>query len=273
MTKKARQYKPSTIRLLDTLSGNQCAWPNCTKKLIAEDEKSIVSKICHIEAASKNGSRYNPQMDDDERRHFNNLILLCDEHHTIIDNKENEKKYPVELLKEWKRNHESKLLHSALQKNPMLLSDAIKSISNIDFNDENDDNSSKAFNIKDKISFNAIKRNKARIEDYKIYYSKLNTLYAELETAGDFRKEKLLRNIKLIYLQVKGKYVTDSTDTMSIIRKNADNIIEDIENQLLEMVEKDVTLYKEDIIFGIAVIMVDAFMRCKILEEPENDYK
>ena len=270
MTEKARRYKPSTVRRLDTLSGNQCAWPDCTKKLIAEDKKSIVSKICHIEAASKNGPRYNPQMDDDERRHFNNLILLCDEHHTIIDNKENEKKYPIALLKVWKRNHESNLLHSTLQKKPMLLNIAINAISNIDFNDENDDNNSKVFNINDKISFNAINRNKALIEEYKIYYSQLNVLYSELETAGAFRKEKLLRNIKLIYLKVKGKYLIDSEDTMNIIRQNADNIIEDIENQLLEMVEKDTMHYEEDITFGISVIMVDAFMRCKILEEPEK---
>lgn len=270
MTERARQYKPSTVRRLDTLSGNQCAWPGCTKKLIAEDEKSIVSKICHIEAASKDGPKYNPKMDDDERRHFNNLILLCDEHHTIIDNKENEKKYPVELLKEWKRNHESKLLHSTLQKKPTLLSIAINAISNIDFNDENEDNSTKPFNINDKISFNAIKRNKTLIEEYKIYYSQLNALYSELETAGSFRKEKLLRNIKLIYLKVKGKYVIDSADKMNIIQQNADNIIEDIENQLLEMIEKDAKHYEEDITLGISVIMVDAFMRCKILEEPEK---
>lgn len=270
MPEKARQYKPSTVRRLDTLSGNKCAWPGCTKKLIAEDGESIVSKICHIEAASKDGPRYNPQMDDDERRHFNNLILLCDEHHTIIDNKENEKKYPVETLKEWKRNHESKLLHSKLQKKPMLLSIAINAISNIDFNDENEDNGKKSFDINDKISFNAIKRNKALIEEYKIYYSQLNSLYSELETAGDFRKEKLLRNIKLIYLKIKGEYVTDSTDIMNIIRQNADNIIEDIENQLLEMIENDPKHYEEDITFGISVIMVDAFMRCKILEEPKE---
>ena len=270
MTEKARKYKPSTLRRLDTLSGNQCAWPGCTKKLIAEDEKSIVSKICHIEAVNKEGPRYNPQMDDDDRRHFNNLILLCDEHHTIIDNIENEKKYPVELLKEWKRNHESELMHSTLHKKPMLLSIAIDAISKINFNDENEDNNTKSFNINDKISFNAIKRNKVLIEEYKIYYSQLNTLYSELEIAGNFRKEKLLRNIKRIYLKVKGKYVIDSTDTMKIIRQNADNIIEDIENQLLEMIEKDEKHYEEDIIFGISVIMVDAFMRCKILEEPEK---
>ena len=270
MTEKARQYKPSTVRRLDTLSGNQCAWPGCPKKLIAEDEKSIISKICHIEAASIDGPRYNLKMTDDDRRHFNNLILLCDEHHTIIDNKENENKYPVELLKEWKRNHESKLLHRTLQNQPTLLSVAINAISDINFDDENDDKDSKPFSIDEKISFNAIKRNKALIDEYKIYYSQLNTLYTELETAGSFRKEKLLRNIKRIYLKIKGLYVKDYAEPMKIIQQNADSIIEDIENQLLEMIEKDSKHYGDDITFGISVIMVDAFMRCKILEEPEK---
>lgn len=270
MTEKARQYKPTTVRRLDTLSGNQCACPNCSNKLIAEDEKSIVSKICHIEAASKEGARYNSNMSDDDRRHFNNLILLCDEHHTIIDNKENEEKYPVALLKEWKRNHESKLLHSTLRNKPTLLSIAINAISDINFNDGDDNDGTKPFNIDDKISFNAIKRNKSLIEEYKIYYSQLNTLYSELEKAGSFKKEKLLRNIRLIYLKIKGKYVKDSSDSIELIRQNADNIIEDIENKLLELIEQNSKNYEEDITFGISVIMVDAFMRCKILEEPEK---
>jgi hypothetical protein len=270
MTDKARQYKPSTVRRLDTLSGNKCAWPDCTKRLIAKDEKSIISKICHIEAAGKDGPRYNPNMTDDERRHFNNLFLLCDEHHTIIDNKENERKYSVELLKEWKRNHESKLLHSLLQKKPTLLSVAINAISDIVFIDENGDEVSKPFKIDDKISFNAIKRNKTLIDEYSKYYSKLNILYAELEIAGSFRKEKLLRNIEHLYLKTKGKYVKDSAEPIKIIRLNADNIIEDIENQLLEMIEHNSKNYRDDIAFGISVIIVDAFMRCKILESPEK---
>ena len=89
MGEKARQYKPSTVRRLDTLSRNECAAPDCDRKLIARDGETIVSKICHIEAASENGPRFNPEMDDDDRRHFNNLILLCDECHNIIDNIEN----------------------------------------------------------------------------------------------------------------------------------------------------------------------------------------
>lgn len=72
---KARDYKRSTLRRLDTLSGNECAHPNCTKKLIAEDGISIISKICHIAAASKEGPRFDVNMNDDERRGFDNLIL------------------------------------------------------------------------------------------------------------------------------------------------------------------------------------------------------
>ena len=272
MANKARDYKRTTIRRLDTLSGNQCAEPNCTKQLIAEDKVTIISKICHIEAASANGPRYNPAMTDDERRHYKNLILLCDEHHGIIDNKENEDKYPVELLAHWKENHESKFLYSKLSNRPSLLKHAIRAISNVDFNDS--DNRKKTFNafsIDEKISYNGIERNKALIDEYKVFHSKINALYTELEIQGSPLKERLLRNIRTIYIRTKGKYIGTSANPIEIIQKNADNIIEDIENELLDLIELDDETYEEDISFGISIIMVDAFMRCKILEEPKHD--
>jgi len=269
MSEKARQYKPSTIRRLDTLSGNQCAAPDCEKLLIARDGETIVSKICHIEAASDNGPKFNPDMTDDERRHFDNLILLCDECHSIIDNKENEKKYQVALLKEWKKNHENKQLNR-LNSNPSLLTLAINAISNAEFGDDYYKNGEdlEPFNPKDKIIYNAIKRNKSLIEEYKVFYTKINSLYNELERQGSFKKEKLLRTIRLLYVKAKGIYVKNHNNPIKVIRVNADNMIEDVENELLKLVEKDAGLHKEDIYFGIPIIMVDAFMRCKILEEP-----
>ncbi|MCX5693884.1 MAG: hypothetical protein NT014_01925 [Candidatus Omnitrophica bacterium] len=270
MVEKARQCTPTTVKRLHTLSGNQCAAPDCTRPLIAKDGETIISKIAHIEAASEKGPRYNPNMTDDERRHFNNLILLCDEHHSIIDNMENESKYSVSMLKEWKRNHERKLLHNKLCTKNSLLKIAIDAISNIDFeSSERRSDISIAFNIDDKISYNAIKRNKPLIDEYKIFHSKLNELYKELEIQGSFKKDKLLRNIKTIYLKIKGKYVGNSPDPIVLIKQNADNIIEDIEQELSELIEKDPKRYEEDITFGISIIMVDAFMRCKILEEPK----
>jgi len=272
MTEKPRQYKPSTIRRLDTLSGNECAAPDCTNKLIARDGQTIVSKICHIEAASQNGPRYNPNMTDDERRHFDNLILLCDECHSIIDNKENESKYSVQLLKEWKRNHEGKRQYSILTHNTGLLDLAINAISEYDFNEPNMDlNVPQAFNPETKIAFNSIKRNRNLLREYSVFFPKINSIYDELESQGSFKKERLLRNIKLLYIRIKGSYVENSQDEMKLIQKNADNIIEDIENQLLDMID-NLASAKEDVAFALPIIMVDAFMRCKILENPSERY-
>ncbi len=269
MSSKARDYKEPTKKRLYTLSGNQCAHPTCTRMLIAKDGETIISKICHIEAASAGWARHNPKMTDDERRHFDNLILLCDECHSIIDNKTNEQKYPVSLLKQWKKDHESKMLFK-LVSNRSLLIDALNALSKLHFeeNFEMRTENLNSFGIDEKISYNSIKRNRSLIEEYKVYYTKINTLYAELENQGSFKKEKLLRYIKNVYIKVKGKYVNNLPNALKIIQENSDNIIEDVQDILLEKVQEEDGLYKEDIEFGITIIMVDAFMRCKILEEP-----
>lgn len=268
MGNKARQYKPSTVRKLDTLSCNQCANPECNRKLIARDGETIVSKICHIEAASPDGPRCNPNMTDDERRNFNNLILLCDECHSIIDNKENESRYTVILLKEWKRNHENKCRQGRLTKNFTMLGQAINAIASIDLDDAKfSDTSNKPFNIDNKIQHNSIKRNKPIIEEYSKYFGKINSLYSELENQGSFKKEKLLRVIRTLYLKIKGEYVNGKGNELEIIQKNADDIFEKVENKLLELIDREESNV-DDICISLPIIMVDAFMRCRILEEP-----
>ena len=94
---------PATIKKLFALSGNTCAFPDCKEKLV--DNDTVLGEVCHIEAANK-GARYNPKTDDDKLRRSDNLILMCKKHHKIID--DNEKKYPTELLKKWKKEHEDK---------------------------------------------------------------------------------------------------------------------------------------------------------------------
>lgn len=120
--------------------------------------------------------------------------------------------------------------------NPSLLNIAINTIAENDFDDslsENEIPSKKieAFDIDEKITYNSIKRNITLLNEYKIFHSKINKLYNEIEIQGSFKKEKLLRNIRNIYLKVLGKYV-DSTnkDIITIIRENADDIFEEIEN-------------------------------------------
>ena len=123
------------------------------------------------------------------------------------------------------------------------------------------------------MNYNSVKTNYSLIQDYKVYQGKINSLYDELERQGSIKKEKLLSNVNQIYAKIKGNYVLDSENSLEIIRLNADSILDDVFDELYGQLENS-NFFEEDIILGVRLILVDAFIRCKILEEPiENDSK
>lgn len=93
-----------SLKALFAKSGNRCAFPGCENTLINEDGV-FIGIVCHIEAASPKGQRYNNQQSDEERRHIDNLILLCPQHHKVTDDVDI---YPVENMKQMKLDHELK---------------------------------------------------------------------------------------------------------------------------------------------------------------------
>lgn len=267
MGNDARKYTDKTLKRLFGLSGNQCAFLGCTKTLV-NTRNAKDSNICHIEAANEDGERYNPSMSDVERADYPNLILLCIQHHDETNDVE---EYTVDVLKKVKHNHESDLLNQKINRNPSMLGNVINAIANIDFNDFHEIEELNSFDPKDKMDYNSIKRNFILIQEYKVHHHKINSLYDELELQGSINKEKLLNNIRVVYSKIKGNYVLNSTNQLEIIKKNSDNIIDDIYYELYSKMEES-SCFDEDIVFGITLIMVDAFMRCKILEEPpKND--
>ncbi len=269
MGNAARRYTPQTIKILFALSGNQCAFPGCEITLV-NSKNAKDSNICHIEAASEGGERYRDSMTDLERADYPNLILLCVQHHDETNDVE---KYPVDILQRMKRDHESAYLQQNFKSNPSMLKNTINAIASIDFDDPPIEENLVPYNPKVKITHNSVKRHAALIHEYKVYHKKLNTLYDELESQGSLKKEKILKNINLIYLKVKGSYILDSDNIMNSIRENSDNIIDDVYNELYSKLEGS-GLWDEDVILGINLVLVDAFMRCKILEEPPpNDSK
>jgi hypothetical protein len=94
----------TTITKLILASAAKCSFPGCNQQLIENDQ--LIGQICHIEAASPGGQRYNPSQTDDERRSYENLILLCANHHKVTDD---ENEYTVEKLKAMKRAHEEQV--------------------------------------------------------------------------------------------------------------------------------------------------------------------
>lgn len=95
---------PSTVKRLFAVSGNQCAFPDCTAPLVVDN--IVTAEICHIEAQSAKGPRYNSKQSDEDRHGFDNLILMCGDHHKVID--ADEEKYTVKKLIGMKTEHEAK---------------------------------------------------------------------------------------------------------------------------------------------------------------------
>ena len=93
-----------TLKRLFSLSGNRCAFPECSEP-ICDQSGTLFADICHIEAANEGGERYNASMTDEQRRDFANLFLLCKKHHTVTNDVI---LYPVALLRDMKAQHEAK---------------------------------------------------------------------------------------------------------------------------------------------------------------------
>lgn len=107
-------YSDPTLKKLFGLSGNLCAFPNCTKRMISENG-NVFGQICHIEAAKPNEPRFNPAQTSQQRKSYENLILLCPNHHSETND---ESVYTVEKLKQMKKDHEDKF-----KQNPFYVSD------------------------------------------------------------------------------------------------------------------------------------------------------
>ena len=268
----SRNYSTLTIKRLYTFVGNYCSFPGCNVKFLNLENDKNFSNICHIEDANPNthkADRFNPGMSDKERANYQNLILLCPNHHIETNDPS---KYSVETLRVMKKEHEKNIAslqigENTIAKYPSVLSIVINQIGSSLLEDEFETIGKKAPITEEKILYNDVITYKPIIEEYSIYQGKLNSIYEEIEKQGSSKKSFLLQNIKSLYLKEKGKY-----DSIEVIRDNSDLIFENIENEIWRILESSSNLSPslpiESIKMGILIVMVDAFMRCKILEEP-----
>lgn len=119
-------------------SGGQCYHPDCDTHLsyegtnIGECAHIIPRKVGEVREDWKTPLNVRPKLD--------NLIYLCRTHHKIIDNPDNEYKYPSSILLQWKAAHEDKVrsgelkvghipkyIEEAIQKNIAALGNQISS--------------------------------------------------------------------------------------------------------------------------------------------------
>ncbi len=102
-----RNYRAKDLRVLFTQSGNLCAFPGCTSRLVESetptDDAVNVNDIAHIVADSRQGPRGHVKMTEEARNHHSNLLLFCTKHHRIVDTQP--RTYSVPVLQQIKKDH------------------------------------------------------------------------------------------------------------------------------------------------------------------------
>lgn len=116
-TKPRKQQAPQVTRhtalRLWVVAGGRCSFPGCNKYLLTDDITNwhtVQGHIAHIVARTEGGARWNDPRPFATRSQIDNLMLVCPDHHHDIDDKNNEQRFPKELLLQYKREHERRII-------------------------------------------------------------------------------------------------------------------------------------------------------------------
>lgn len=116
---KRDNFSRPVVRALRERVNNICSNPDCRKQTIEPqkttlDKTNLTGTAAHICAASVGGPRYDESMSEAERKSIDNGIWLCNHCARKIDIEP--EAYSVDLLKEWKKKAELKVLVNSNKK-------------------------------------------------------------------------------------------------------------------------------------------------------------
>ena len=118
------------------------------------------------------------------------------------------------------------------------------------------------FVIEDKINYNDLNGVRELINDYKIFSVKLDQKYTEFDREGINRSTSILQIIRRQYIKLRNEK-KDSEEVFYGVVENIMKIIEESFNYRV--------LPFEELEMCVDILVVDAFMRCKIFENPEEN--
>ena len=106
MNKTISKPTDRTRRTILARSGNQCAFPTCSKQIF-DSSNNMLGQIAHIKG--KKGPRYDASQTPQERHGVDNLLALCNEHGIHVDDDKKVDTYTVSVLQQMKEEHEKKV--------------------------------------------------------------------------------------------------------------------------------------------------------------------
>ena len=117
-----------------------------------------------------------------------------------------------------------------------------------------------SFEIERKIACNDLDSAKSIIENYRLYYGRVDAKYSEFDRLGHNKSVSVLAAIKREYVKLKNS-------------ENADKVffavIDAVKNKVLES-PNYVWIPIDELELCVDILVVDAFIRCKVFEDPKG---
>lgn len=117
-----------------------------------------------------------------------------------------------------------------------------------------------SFEIDRKISYNNLNAAKVIINDYSVHYGRVDKIYTEFDSQGSNKSSSVLSTIRQEYAKAKIK-LTDDQLFFYVISK--------VEEKILNS-SNYIAIPFDELELCINILVVDAFIRCKIFENPDS---
>ena len=117
-----------------------------------------------------------------------------------------------------------------------------------------------SFDIGRKIVFNKLDSSRLRIQDFMMYQKTVGDIYASYDKMGQNKSLSVLNTFRKEYID-------------NFRRFDGDELYETITDNIIEQIKKSANfgdLSTEELRMYVDILMVDAFIRCKIFENPNN---
>lgn len=117
-----------------------------------------------------------------------------------------------------------------------------------------------SFEIDRKIQENNLDRARMVIDDYKVHYNRVNKKYEEFDKQGKNKSSSVLGTIRKEYIKAMN---TENDDDLFF------QILDTIQDKVVQSANY-VQIPVEELELCINILVVDAFIRCKIFKNPDN---
>ena len=117
-----------------------------------------------------------------------------------------------------------------------------------------------SFAIDRKISHNNLNAAKVIIDDYRVHYGRVDRIYSEYDSLGSNKSKYVLSTIRQEYAKAKSK-LNDDQLFFEVISKVQEKVMNSSNYTSIPFDELELC---------VNILVVDAFIRCKIFENPNN---